>query len=333
MFDHSSGHAKQRPDGLNVAKMNKGFGGKHTSMQSTLIAEEAGYLGPFPRKLSVGDTLHLMFQPSDVGPFWMTEAAREGCRHDVIRDEPPKQLPRNRAELIVDLQAKNINTKGKNKKELMTLCSQHEIPITEEVTKINEGWEGKAKGLLQVLWERGFIDGNNLKKYSLTGKKDEFGIVDSNTSLSNLISLCPDFMNKEGMMEHIGAKLRVEVILTSKCHAEIAGEGVEYMWACSKGHYRAMALKDKKGKDKFMASVKKCLSDEVLPTPRLRKFSRRARQYMIAYHAFDSGQLAPELQEQCSKQGPVVVEKLVGKFKTHRCALDFDYKFVMMEDD
>ena len=219
----------------------------------------------------------------------MTEAAREGCRHDVIRDEPPKQLPRNRAELIVDLQAKNINTKGKNEKELMTLCTQHKIPIIEEVTKINEGWEERQRVCYRYLWERGFIDGNNLKKYSLTGKKDKFGIVDSNTSLTNLMSLCPNFMNEEGIMEHIGAKkLGVEVILTPKCHAEIAGEGVEYMWACLKGHYRAMGLKDKKGKDKFMASVKKCLSDEVLPTPCLRKFSRRARQYMIAYHTFDS---------------------------------------------
>ncbi len=32
------------------------------------------------------------------------------------------------------------------------------------------------------------------------------------------------------MMQYIGTKLGVEVMLTPKCHAEIAGEGVEYMW-------------------------------------------------------------------------------------------------------
>jgi hypothetical protein len=30
LFDHSSGHAKQRPDGLNQHRMNRTFGGKAT---------------------------------------------------------------------------------------------------------------------------------------------------------------------------------------------------------------------------------------------------------------------------------------------------------------
>ena len=47
LFDHSSGHAKQRPDGLNAAKMNKSFGGKLPEMRQTLIAKEEGFLGPF----------------------------------------------------------------------------------------------------------------------------------------------------------------------------------------------------------------------------------------------------------------------------------------------
>jgi hypothetical protein len=40
-------------------------------------------------------------------------------------------------------------------------------------------------------------------------------------------------------------------MLTPKCHADIAGEGVEHMWACSKGAYRNLALKEKKGKENF----------------------------------------------------------------------------------
>ena len=58
------------------------------------------------------------------------------------------------------------------------------------------------------------------------------------------MAMCPDFLNEDGMMEHIGANLGVEVMLTPKCHAKIAGEGVEYMWACSEGAYRNLALKD-----------------------------------------------------------------------------------------
>ena len=133
-------------------------------------------------------------------------------------------------------------------------------------------------------------------------------------------------------MECVGRKLGVEVMLTPKCHAEIAGEGVEYMWACSKGAYRNLALKEKKGKENFMMSVRKCLSDEVLSVARIRRFARRARQYLIAYHAVDSGQVSAETQQDCSNYGPVALEKLLGQFKAHRCAMDFDYKFVMSPD-
>jgi hypothetical protein len=133
------------------------------------------------------------------------------------------------------------------------------------IQKIKEGWLGrKTKGLLQVLWERGFIDTNKLSSYTLTGKKNEFDIVDESLSLRHLMSMCPDFLNEEGMMTH-RTKLCVEVMLTPICHSEIAGEGIKYMWACSKGAYRNPALKEKKGKE----NVRNCLSSKVLSVKRI----------------------------------------------------------------
>jgi hypothetical protein len=102
--------------------------------------------------------------------------------------------------------------------------------------------------LLQVLWERGLIDGNNLKQYSLTGEKDDLlGTVDNSTrSLRHIMGMCHDFMNEEGMLQHIANKsIGVKVLLTPKCHAELAGEGVEYVWACAKGAYRNVSLQEK----------------------------------------------------------------------------------------
>jgi hypothetical protein len=330
LFDHSSGHSKTRPDGLNVSRMNKSYGGKQTAMRSTVIEREEGFLGPFQRHLQVGDTQHLMFQPTDTGPFWMSEEKKEATRHDVVYGEPNK-LQRNKSELIADLQGKSINTKGFNKKELVKLCEKNDIVTIIEVDNITEGWEGKAKGLVQVLWERGLIDGNKLSKYSLDGKKDANKLTILETSLRHLMGLCTDFLHEQGMMEFIGAKLGVEVILTPKCHAELAGEGVEYMWACAKGWYRTLSLREKRGKENFKMSVRKCLSAKVLSVERIRKFSRRARQYKLAYHFFDSGQTDPEIPHGDGDQqyGPVAVEKLIGKFKTHRCAMDFDFKFIM----
>ena len=123
---------------------------------------------------------------------------------------------------------------------------------------------GKSKGLLQVLWDGGFIDEMIIEKYKLTGKNDDFGIVDNSTSLRHMITMCSNFLHEQGMMEFIGRKVGVEVILTPKCHAELAGKGVEYMWACSKNHYLNLSLTEKKGKDKFTEAVRKCLSVDVI---------------------------------------------------------------------
>ena len=377
LFDHSSGHAKQRPDGLNHLRMNRSYGGKATHMRTTLIEQEEGYLGSFPRTLEPGDTQSLVFSATDSGPFWLSDAQRDECRHDKqfgtfndvrltntemkvelgkkdiaedvtsqrttrqLRDLCQKhQIPisrlvenvieRNRAELELELRSRGILTKGKNKRELVDLCKANGIECTKTVEKIKEGWMGKAKGLLQVLWERGKIDSTRMKQYSLTGKKDEFGtVVDYSTSLRHLMGLCHDFVNEEGMLQHIAKRLGVEVLLTPKCHAELAGEGVEYIWGGAKGEYRRLSLAEKRGKDNFKASLHHCLSEEVITIDRVRKFARRARQYLMAYHAIDSGQVDTQTLHDCLKFGPVAVDKLIHKVKTHRCAFDFDYKFIM----
>ena len=148
---------------------------------------------------------------------------------------------------------------------------------------------GKAKGLLQVLWERGKIDSTRIKQYSLTaGRKDECGtVVDDSTSLRHLMGLCHDFVNEEG------------------------------------------SLAEKRGKDNFKASLHNCLSEEVITIDRVRKYARRARQYWMAYHAIDSRQVDTHTLHDCLKFDPVAVDKLIHKVKTHRCAFDFDYKFIM----
>ena len=71
------------------------------------------------------------------------------------------EIERNKADLATDLRAKGINTKGTNKKEFGTICVNNDIPVKKRIQKVEEGWEGKSKGLQQVLWERGLLDGNN----------------------------------------------------------------------------------------------------------------------------------------------------------------------------
>jgi hypothetical protein len=53
-----------------------------------------------------------------------------------------------------------------------------------------------------------------LKRYALTGKKDDdLGTVDESTSLRHIMGMCFDFLNEEGMMQHIAKEIGVVVLL------------------------------------------------------------------------------------------------------------------------
>jgi len=127
LFDHSTGHSKQQIDGLNQLHINKFFGGRFSAMRETVIEREQGFFGPFPQTLNVGDTQQMNFENGHVGPFWTSPTQREATRHD-IQLGTTSTNERNRSALELDLKTKGINTKGKNKKELVQLCVLHEIP-------------------------------------------------------------------------------------------------------------------------------------------------------------------------------------------------------------
>ena len=82
--DHSSGHAKQRENGLYVSAMNVTWGkGKGAKMRSTVVTDDC--LGDRPArlkwkckeidcKLEAGQTQHMCFQPGDPPPFYDPDA-------------------------------------------------------------------------------------------------------------------------------------------------------------------------------------------------------------------------------------------------------------------
>jgi hypothetical protein len=214
-----------------------------------------------------------------------------------------------------------------NKKTLVQRCQEHDLPVSETKIKTIEGWEGKPKGSLQALWERGWIDESNLSKYTVAGRKDGYGVVDLSFSLRHLMASCQDFEEEESILQSMGRQMGVLVDRTPKCHCELAGEGIEYAWGCAKSSYRRLPLKDKRGKVTFRKSVHESISREVLTTERIRSFSRRARAYMCAYHMHHCENEANEQGVEAFSLTPVSIAKLTKLFKTHRCAIDFDSSF------
>ena len=84
----------------------------------------------------------------------------------------------SKSELLIELRKKGYDTTKKRylKPELITICNSNDISITKDVRKKTEGWLNQPKGMLQVLYERGFIDVTKVNhprsmSYSKKGKK------------------------------------------------------------------------------------------------------------------------------------------------------------------
>ncbi len=141
---------------------------------------------------------------------------------------------------------------------------------------------------MQVLWEREWIDEDNIDKNTMDIAKDKNNGEDiegaENWSLKYLMASCLDFAEEMTAFQHDEHALGVSVLITPKFHAEMAGEGIEYSWGVSKSIYHKMPLDFKKGKTSFKALVKECTSRDVLKTATVRKRPRRARSYISAYY-------------------------------------------------
>jgi hypothetical protein len=169
----------------------------------------------------------------------------------------------------------NMEVKGRLM-DIQAAAQNKGIPLAIKKLKVHEGWEGKLKGLLQVLWERGWIDNSDNKayqNYTIMGRKDEFNIIHPEISLKHLMSSCVDFKEEETMLQSMISSLGIDMDRSPKCHCKIAGEGTEYSWGCAKNCYRNLLLEDKRGKEKFLNSIRLCMSNKVLTHERIQMYA------------------------------------------------------------
>ena len=189
LFDHSSGHAKKRLDGLDVKGMNKSWGGK--IMRSTMI--EDGCVGPFhnpnnPGMVTIGCKQAMVYDELDIGPFDLSPQDRQSLKYDVVETLPAekqKTVKLKKFELVNLLMQTDLG-KGLGKQALLNMrltdlqdkATALSIDIKATVTsKLCKGWVGKGKGLLQVLWERGFIDESKVKNYKIKVLDEDGNVV------------------------------------------------------------------------------------------------------------------------------------------------------------
>ena len=257
LFDHSNGHNRMRPNGLNINKINVRFAGKQPKMRSSKVETEI--FGPFHTAnyaLQPGMIQHMQFSEVDDGPCYLLPVERMQKKNDKCVGTKVRSL--NKSKFIDNMKADGISNPVGNKKQLQQMCTQRNLPLTVTENKIIEGWHMKPKGAFQILFERGWLDPINIHHYTAEGRKD----ADSNPiqatdptgcnwSINELMTRQSDFINELTLLQYHGQKLGVVVDRSPKCHPEIAGEGIEYLWGLSKFWYRRTPIHTKRSKDNF----------------------------------------------------------------------------------
>jgi hypothetical protein len=356
LFDHSNGHDRLQPNGLSSTRISKYYGGKQPKMRDSVLTDVKCF-GPFhdhTYPLQLNSIQSMIYKSTDSGPFYLTEDDREKQKHDIRTGRMRKKF-KLKSELRKNLKENNIVKPSGSLKQLQDQCKRLDIPITCEVEVVEDGWIGKPKGSFQILYERGWIDVTKMRKYTERGKVNEMGIMDESFSTSQLIKKQPDFIGELTLLQYYAKKMGATVDRSPKCHPEIAGEGIEYVWALAKLYYRGKPIEQKRTKKKYRELVDECLSVVNLTKTRVRKCSRRAREYMLAYLAYDSikKEHAERTGSRVSHSADAVavaantsppqtgkdidrllymnyklIEKSIKTFKTHRNARDFDDKFI-----
>ena len=137
------------------------------------------------------------------------------------------------------------------------------------------------------------------------------GFITDPTSMIEVTRNLPDFFNARSLIDEVVERHGHVNKLSSKFHAEAAGQGIEYDFGRAKWYFRKHNRLSLKGLSEVSVE---CFTSDVITLGHCRKFARRCRDYHRGYRAGASGGSD--------------VDKLVRCVKTHRPALDTDYNFV-----
>jgi hypothetical protein len=201
--------SKKQKEGLNVNVMNAGWGGKAPAMRPSKNLTQGSVAGIRYATM----TQRFNFDgPIEEGPINLSKEEREKQKYDRPTGELKKK-EKTTAMLLAELKISPANRSKFRKAELITMAKEAGIKTEYEEPVILEGWYGKPKGMLQVLWERGFIDDTQLNKYCKTvpnSWKNEDGSIKDNKKedvtkfvFSEMLAKCKDFATEITHLEHI----------------------------------------------------------------------------------------------------------------------------------
>ena len=102
------------------------------------------------------------------------------------------------------------------------------------------------------------------KDYKENGSKDEYGILREETALKSLMKKQHNFMTEVTLLQLHAQKMGVMIDCSPKCHPEIAGKGIEYVWSLTKLKYRFMRINTKRSTKAFHDAVAENVQQKVI---------------------------------------------------------------------
>ena len=301
-FDWSSGHKKNKEGGLALSSMNFGFGGKGgLTLRDTELCDES--VGP-------DDVTVMMYESVAEGSLsvWslMMPLPKEGVivkEHDCrLRAGDTQSMSFAAEEDHPPPPFYTLNAPLSDHPDLDENNKQRTTKVGKLKTIL--GYAGKAKGVKQVLWERGLWKPGMRAK--LSSDHSEYPEMSAYDVLGN----CRDFREEIGAMQDLVQSYGNIVLFSPKGHPEIAGAGIEFDWGVSKKCFR---------RDNNHVA-KNCENDVRLSLDKVtlqiaKNTARKARSYMHAYK-----------NDSCGSH--LLIEKFVKIHKCHRNILDQDTAFL-----
>lgn len=286
--DHSSGHTKKKPDGLSTDNMNMKWGGSKPKLRDSILSDGDVHVPASSTNgyITVGSYSYKLFVAGDTQLMYFVEG-----------DLPP--------------------------------FYDQNVPKYDSMApdgKVIPGYIGKPKGILQVLFERGLykekmrssLDNKEIERRLAEGRP----LIDPTLDAPLVLSNCPDFSSEVSALCELVQSRGHILILSPKCHPELAGCGIEYSWGRIKMNYRRN-VNDCVAKN-LHDNIEK--ASEIVDLPSVWKFERRTRDYRRMYE-----DLAKKTADGSIKQEDIsfqLLESMRKVYKTHRNIEEIDRDFI-----
>lgn len=175
--------------------------------------------------------------------------------------------------------------------------------------KKKEGYEDKAKGKKQYLWESGWWEEGMSSAAKVSDEKN----------VNNVLQALPNFKNERTALQHIVESRGHILMLSPKCHPEVAGVGIESSWGFSKQKFRRV-YNDEVPEHLHANIAKSMCTEKHLTIGRVRRFTRRTRDYCRAYRDLALRGVVAKSKD--------MIEKMRNKQKVHRNIIDMEPGFL-----